>query len=453
MMNANATGSTSKGMQARRRPRVFRSQSARRGGILATALSAAALAASCMPYIPPPSVPIEMLSTGDAVLAVWMREGRSVSGIGKPSYDSGIGLLDEEGNVDLSFIDERTVGDLAWTQRGLSYSEENNEFLTTASGTQRIPRPADRSLEYRRYELPDGRIAVLSASRQWGYRIDTIELDGTMTSAETRDTEGDVGLCGSRVLAITDTQESESIKGSAREAYAAQSGSQTDMPEELAAVVQLNDAVGDEPRVLAVAPMIEGLKSGQFMFGCEGDVITMPSVLQDDPVAARSFGVDATTGPMVLQRWDLSTGQRTVIPALDENGNEITLSKDLTIFGYQAVQVGDEYRFISRRGHAFTVNLRSGQARHLFTIPAETASHRTLFQVTETGVYVLEDRYREHLVTISYRPWDGGDLREVITTGQLEKYLRTNAGGILSSGQEREIENFALRPGWDGGAQ
>ena len=452
-MNANATGSTSKGMQARRRARVFRSQSARRGGILATALSAAALAASCMPYSPPPSVPIEMLSTGDAVLAVWMREGRSVSGIGKPSYDSGIGLLDEEGNVDLSFIDERTVGDLAWTQRGLSYSEENNEFLTTASGTQRIPRPADRSLEYRRYELPDGRIAVLSASRQWGYRIDTIELDGTMTSAETRDTEGDVGLCGSRVLAITDTQESESIKGSAREAYAAQSGSQTDIPEELAAVVQLDDPVGDVPRVLATAPMIEGLKSGQFMFACEGDVITMPSVLQDDPVAARSFGVDATTGPMVLQRWDLSTGQRTVIPALDENGNEITLSKDLTIFGYQAVQVGDEYRFISRRGHAFTVNLRRGQARHLFTIPAETASHRTLFQVTETGVYVLEDRYREHLVTISYRPWDGGDLREVITTGQLEKYLRTNAGGILSSGQEREIENFALRPGWDGGAQ
>ena len=453
MMNANATGSTSKGMQARRRARVFRSQSARRGGILATALSAAALAASCMPYSPPPSVPIEMLSTGDAVLAVWMREGRSVSGIGKPSYDSGIGLLDEEGNVDLSFIDERTVGDLAWTQRGLSYSEENNEFLTTASGTQRIPRPADRSLEYRRYELPDGRIAVLSASRQWGYRIDTIELDGTMTSAETRDTEGDVGLCGSRVLAITDTQESESIKGSAREAYAAQSGSQTDIPEELAAVVQLDDPVGDVPRVLATAPMIDGLKSGQFMFACEGNVITMPSMLQDDPVAARDFGMMATTGPMVLQRWDLSTGQRTVIPVLDENGDEITLSKDLTIFGYQAIQVGDEYRFISSRGHAFTVDLRSGQTRHLFTIPAETVSHPTLFQVTETGVYVLEDRYREHVVTLSYRPWDGGDLREVITTGQLEKYLRTNAGGILSSGQEREIENFALRPGWDGGAQ
>ena len=452
MMNANATDSQLTETQARRCGPLLRSRVARRGAIVAAALSAAALLSSCEAYVAPTSTPVDKLSTGDAVLAVWMREGRSVSGIGKPTYDSGIGLLDEEGNVDLSFIDERTVGDLAWTQRGLSYSEENNEFLTTASGTQRIPRPADRSLEYRRYELPDGRIAVLSASRHWGFRIDTIELDGTMTSTETRDTEGDVGQCGSRILAITDTQESESIKGSAREAYAAQSGSQTDVPEELAAVVQLDDPVGDVPRVLATAPMIDGLKSGQFMFACEGDVITMPSMLQDDPVAARDFGMMATTGPMVLQRWDLSTGQRTVIPVLDENGDEITLSKDLTIFGYQAIQVGDEYRFISSRGHAFTVDLRSGQTRHLFTIPAETVSHRTLFQVTETGVYVLEDRHREHLVTISYRPWDGGDLREVFTTNKLEKYLRT-PGGFLSSGHEREIESFALRPGWDGGAQ
>ena len=64
-------------------------------------------------------------------------------------------------------------------------------------------------------------------------------------------------------------------------------------------------------------------------------------MVQDDPAAARDFGMMATTGPMVLQRWDLSTGQRTVIPVLDENGDEITLSNDLTIFGYQAIQVGE----------------------------------------------------------------------------------------------------------------
>ena len=452
-MNANATDLTSRGMQARRRGPLLSSRGMRRGGILAAALSAAALAASCMPYIPPPNVPIELLSTGDAVVVVWMDHGRSVSGLAKGSGDTAIALLDAQGKPTVSYLDDSSVDPLLWTEYGLSFGVNNENFLTTERGTRRSPRSGFSPSEDKRYALPDGRIAVLGDAKYTGKQVDTIELDGSTTSVKTAETSGDVGQCGSRILAITDTERSESIKRSAREAFAAQSGSQTDIPEELAAVVQLNDAVADEPRVLAVAPMIEELKSGQFMFACEGDIITMPSVLEDDPVPARNYGMEATTGPMVLQRWDLSTGQRTVIPALDENGNEIRLSKDLTIFGYQAVQVGDEYRFISRSGHAFTVNLSSGQARYLFTIPAETVSHRTLFQVTETGVYVLEDRYREHLVTISYRPWDGGDLREVITTGQLEKYLRTNAGGILSSGQEREIENFALRPGWDGGAQ
>ena len=120
-----------------------------------------------------------------------------------------------------------------------------------------------------------------------------------------------------------------------------------------------------------------------------------------------------------------------MIPVLDENGDEITLSNDLTIFGYQAIQVGDEYRFISRRGHAFTVNLRSGQARHLFTIPAETASHRTLFQVTETGAYVLEDRYHEHVVTLSYQRGMGESCAEVFTTNSWRSICGRRADPVV----------------------
>ena len=68
-------------------------------------------------------------------------------------------------------------------------------------------------------------------------------------------------------------------------------------PEKLAAVVQLDDPVDGAPRVLATAPMIEGLKSGQFMFACEGDVITLPSMVQDDPAAARDFGMMGNDWP------------------------------------------------------------------------------------------------------------------------------------------------------------
>lgn len=440
------------GTRARNRKGSLSRKGARRCGIVAAALSAAVLLSSCMPYKTPSNQTIDRLRIGDAVVAVRLGKGHSVSGLGGGTGDSGVGLLNERGQARVGYIPEATESELLWNERGLFFGASLDEYMTTDEGTRRTGLTGHRSLEYERYGLPDGRVAVVSGANYWGFRVDIIELDGTITTKETKDTSGDVGQCGERILAITDTQESESIKGSARDAYAAQSGSQTDMPEELAAVVQLDDVVGDEPRVLAVAPMIEGLKSGQFMFACEGDVITMPSVLQDDPVAARNFGVDATTGPMVLQRWDLSTGQRTVIPAFDENGNEITLSKDLTIFGYQAVQVGDEYRFISRRGHAFTVNLRSGQARHLFTIPAETATFRTLFQVTETGVYALDQRRQDYVVTLSYRPWDGGDQREIFSTDELAKSLNQD-GNLLSAGYEREIEFFTLRPGWDGGAQ
>lgn len=449
MKNVHAANSQQTGMQARRRGPLLSMRGARRCGIVAAALSAAVLLSSCMPYKTPSNQTIDRLRIGDAVVAVRLGKGHSVSGLGGGTGDSGVGLLNERGQARVGYIPEATESELLWNERGLFFGASLDEYMTTDEGTRRTGLTGHRSLEYERYGLPDGRVAVVSGANYWGFRVDIIELDGTITTKETKDTSGDVGQCGERILAITDTQESESIKGSARDAYAAQSGSQTDMPEELAAVVQLDDVVGDEPRVLAVAPMIEGLKSGQFMFACEGDVITMPSVLQDDPVAARNFGVDATTGPMVLQRWDLSTGQRTIVPVIDEQENPIEVNRDRSIFHYRGVQVGDEYRFISEDGDAFTVDLTSGRGRYLFSHTMEDSS-RVLFQVTETGVYALEDRWDDHHVTLSFTPWESGERRVVWTTSKLAGYLESPS--FLDS-HVREIEAFSIRPGWDGGAQ
>ena len=118
--------------------------------------------------------------------------------------------------------------------------------------------------------------------------------------------------------------------------------------------------------------------------------------------------------------------------------------------GDKAILVGDEYRLISRHGHAFSINLTSGQGRHLFSIPEQVGQGDMVFQVTESGVYFLTDSSSEHAVTLSYRPWDGSESRVVLSTGNLEDYLRVRK---LFSGGQRTIESFALRPGWDGGAQ
>lgn len=155
---------------------------------------------------------------------------------------------------------------------------------------------------------------------------------------------------------------------------------------------------------------------------------------------------------MVLERWDLSTGQRTIIPVIDEQGNPIEIDREHSIFGYRGIQVGDEYRFISEGGDAFAVDLRSGRGRFLFSYDGTRINQRMVYQVSETGVYALEGRREDHNVTLSYRPWDGGAYRDVITMNRLADYVWLE-GDFMSAGYWRRIESFSLRPGWDGGAQ
>ena len=155
---------------------------------------------------------------------------------------------------------------------------------------------------------------------------------------------------------------------------------------------------------------------------------------------------------MVLERWDLATGERTIIPVVDEQENPIEVNRDRSIFDYQGIQVGDEYRFISEGGDAFAVDLRSGRGRYLFSYSGTRINQRMVYQVSETGVYALEGRREDHNVTLSYRPWDGGTYRDVITMDKLADYVWLE-GGFMSSGHWRRIQSFSLRPGWDGGAQ
>ena len=421
-----------------------------RCGIVAAALSIVMLMSGCLSFASLDEKPIDKLTTGEAVIALRLGAAEASAGLPGGTSDNWIVLLDSQGRGQAGHIERGKRGDIAWTELGVSYGVEEEDFLTTQEGTQRIPRVGDRSVEYFRFALPDGRIEVISAARGSGIRADIIERDGTMTSVETDDWSGGFGLCGSRVLAIMNTEVSQSMKSAALEVYAAQSGGDGSEPEDFSVVVQLDDPAGATPRILAAAPMIPGLRSVQHLYACEGNLLTAPSIQVDDPIGARGNSVVAARGTLVLQRWDLSTGQRTVSPVLDEAGNAIQLNEDVDIYGGKAILVGDEYRFISRHGHAFSINLKSGQGRHLFSIPEQVGHGDMVFQVTESGVYFLTDSSREQAVTLSYHPWDGGESRVVLSTGNLEDYLRVRK---LFSGGQRAIESFALRPGWDGGAQ
>ena len=438
------------GARARSRRGLLSCKGVRRSGTVAAALSIVMLLSSCLSLASLDEKPIDKLTTGEAVIALRLGGAEVSAALPGGTGDNWIVLLDAQGRGQAGHVERGERGDIAWTELGVSYGVQAEDFLTTQEGTQRIPRVGDRSVEYFRFALPDGRIEVISAARGSGIRADIIERDGTMTSVETDDKSGGFGLCGSRVLAIMNTEVSQSMKSAALEVYAAQPGGDGSEPEDFSVVVQLDDPAGATPRILAAAPMIPGLRSVQHLYACEGNLLTAPSIQVDDPIGARESSVDAARGTLVLQRWDLSTGQRTVSPVLDEAGNAIHLNEDLDIYGDKAILVGDEYRLISRHGHAFSINLTSGQGRHLFSIPEQVGQGDMVFQVTESGVYFLTDSSSEHAVTLSYRPWDGSESRVVLSTGNLEDYLRVRK---LFSGGQRAIESFALRPGWDGGAQ
>lgn len=420
----------------------------RRWALLVVVLSVAALAWSCVFHGKLTRKPVGFLTTNDAVIALRLGRGWTTVAEDKPYYDGWIVLLDAQGRGQVASVDEVLSGDVLWSDRGVFFGSPSHDYVMTDSATQEIARKYVRDEDVSRYELSGGTLAVVKEEGT-GYRVDSVHPDGTTSSVESSGVRGNVGQCGSRILAITDTERYESMRSAAFEAYAAQFGG-GDMPEALEVVVQLTDHDGDTPPVLAVAPMIDGLSSRQRMFDCEGDVITMPSVREDEDDASSS-GVESERRGLVLQRWDLSAGQRTIVPVVDEAGNPIDLDEGQGVSDYEAIRVGNEYRFVSWGGDAFAVDLASGQGRYLFSLDTPTYGpdgYLATFQVTETGVYALKDRRADRVVTLSYRPWEDGEWRDIFTTHDLAYYL--NEGYISSA---LDIQSFALRPGWDGGAQ
>ena len=434
--------------RARTRRGLLSRKGARRTSTVAAALSLVMLLSSCMSQGAVTETRADQLSLGDAVIAVRLSEGKFSPGLPTPPEDNWIVLLDEQGRGQATRIKAKSYGNVAflWTDRGLSFGAPDKEYVTTDQGTQEIDVKEPSRAEDQRFSLSDGRTVVVDSGEE--IRVDTIHPNGRIETTEIPDTSGPVGQCGQHIVGITDTEDSESIRSAAFEAYAAQSGG--DMPENVAAVIQIDDPDGDVPRLLAVAPAIDGLVEGWMSVPCDGNVITVPSIQQDDPAAVRSGKRNSLEGVLVLQRWDLSTGQRTIIPVLDEAGQPIETDQDNNLSGVRTIRVGDEYRFVTEKGDAFAVDVTSGKARHLFSIPSEKTFVPAVFQVSETGVYALEQNDDEDVLTLSYQPWDGGGKRVLLTTGAMSRYLVERN---LLMGYMRSVESFALRPGWDGGAQ
>lgn len=196
----------------------------RRWVFLVVVLSVAALAWSCVFHGGLIRKPASFLATSDAVVAVRLGSGSSTAGddFRYDDYDGWIVLLDADGHGQVVSVNNVIHGDVLWNERGFFYGSPSHDFLTTEAGTQEIGR-GHRSDERQRYALPDGALAVV-VGEEFGFVVDTVHVDGRVTSVENEKTGGSVGQCGSRILAITDTKESPGISAAAFAAYAARSG-------------------------------------------------------------------------------------------------------------------------------------------------------------------------------------------------------------------------------------
>lgn len=429
--------------------RSKKSRRARRWVLFVVVLSVAALAWSCVFHGKLTRKPVTFLTTGDAVIALRLGRGWTTVAEDKPYYDGWIVLLDAQGRGQVASVDSVVGGDVLWSDRGVFYGSRSRNYVTTDSGTQVSKSDNGTRTEIQRYELSDGQLVTL-VPKHWDYNDGDVDSDDSITTVETAGITGDFGQCGTRILAITDTKESPSIADAAFEAYAAQASDEGTVPEALTAVVQLNVPDGDAPRILAVAPAIDNLLTVHRMLACEGDVITLQSLEAVKPGTPDNMTVHELYRWVPL-RWDLSTGERTNIPVTDDGGEPFGFGSKESFYGLTSIQVGSEYRMVTWDGDALAVDLTSGRARRLFYTNlrmAVSGSYWTTYQVDKDGVYALGESHKDHVISLFFRPWDGKEWREIFTTDKLAGYLKE---GWFSG--ELKVQSFAVRPGWNGGAQ
>ena len=417
--------------------------------LVIAALSVAALAVSTSLHQDVVRRPVSSLRSNDAVIALRLGPEHAPSLQEATNTDSWIVLLDAQGRGTVASVDSVVGGDVLWSDRGIFYGSRSRNYVTTDSGTQVSKSDNGTREEIQRYELSDGQLVTLVPKR-WDYNDGDVESDDSITTVETAGITGAFEQCGTRILAITDTKESPSIADAAFEAYAAQASDEDVVPEVLTAVVQLNVPDGDAPRILAVAPAIDNLLTVHRMLACEGDVITLQSLEEVKPGTPDNMTVHELYRWVPL-RWDLSTGERTYIPLTGDDGEPFEFGSKEAFYGLTSIQVGSEYRMVKWDGDALAVDLTSGRARRLFyTNPRMpvSGSYWMTYQVDKDGVYALGESHKDHVITLFFMPWDGKEWREIFTTDKLAGYLKE---GWFSG--ELKVQSFAVRPGWNGGAQ
>ena len=169
-------------------------------------------------------------------------------------------------------------------------------------------------------------------------------------------------------------------------------------------------------------------------------VASILSYTLDHPDASRDNDQDPKAGHAVLEQWDLQNHKKQVIDIADAAGNFIDMDVD-DMGGHTGILDGSSYRFVTRTGKVYAVDLTSGKGEHLYSFEAlPHGGNIPRFDVTHEAVYRLDNGEREDSpLDFSRYVFKTGAYEHLFDVNNLSAYRRDNVC----------IQGIAVNPAWE----
>ena len=397
----------------------------------------------------PPTINSQEFTTKDQALAIQLSKTRT----NLLDFNPNVGYLvltDVSGNIRTFNTGSMPSAQPLWNDLGIFYGGAKSEFFTDDQGTKTLSRDFEPSVEYARYARDNGRgfIAFYGGAGKPGEHIQPVVV-GSSEKTTTIHVDGNymnMGACEDTLYALTQTRYASHLLEQAQAVYQERTGAPN---EELAAIdnfdvlVQIYPADQNDPqspRVLESVAHNESISHANKEFQRYCTSIYLLSYLHDHPDASRDNNKDPKAGHAVLEAWDLANHTRRTLDIIDPHENFIDIDED-DMGGQRGVLEGSEYRFVTRTGKVYSVDVTMGAGKHLYTF--ETLAHGgniPRFDVTSRAVYRL-DNGDDDSATLDFS-------RYVFKTGTYEHLFDVKSLAAYR-GENVHIGGIAVNPNWE----
>ncbi len=400
-------------------------------------------------FTQPPTINSQNFTTKDQALAIRLSKTHT----DLLDFNPNVGYLvlaDAAGNTRAFNTGSMPSAEPLWTELGIFYAGAKSEFFTNDEGTKTLSRDLEPSGEYARYARENGRgfIAFYGGGGKPGEHNQPLVV-GNSEKTETINTEGgymNMGACEDTLYALAQTRYAPQLLEQAQTVYQERTGASND---ELAAIdnfdvlVQVYPADQNNPqspRVLESVAHDESISHANKEFQRYNNSIYLLSYLRDHPDASKDNNKDPKAGHAVLEEWNLTTHTRRTLDIIDPNENFIDIDTD-DMGGQKGVLEGSEYRFVTRTGKVYSVDVTTGAGKHLYTFKSLAhGGNIPTFDVTSRAVYRLDDGENDSS-TLDFS-------RYVFNTGAYEHLFDVKSLAAYR-GENVHIGGIAVNPNWE----